>query len=325
MGYQNLVFEGGGVKGIAYGGALSVLHEKGILEGIKRVAGTSAGAINAVLLAVGYNHMEVSNIIAKTNFNDFADDSFLFLRDINRLVTEYGWNKGDAFKKWIGRLIENKVGNRDLTFGELVKIPGSKELYLIATNLSDQKVEIFSHETTPDVPIKDAVRMSMSIPFFFKCVRYGSDNDVYVDGGVSLNYPINIFDNKKYLQQQGNGEPVEYNQSEGYVFNHETLGFRLDSQEEIELGKLDWSSVPAEIDSLHDFTKSLLNFIYEMANKKHLHKNDWNRTIAINTFKVDATDFDISKDTIEELIKSGKQGVISYLDWKDTSGTNKPI
>ena len=325
MGYQNLVFEGGGVKGIAYGGALSVLHEKGILKNIKRVAGTSAGAINAVLLAVGYNHLEVSNIITNTNFNDFADDSFLFLRDIKRFATEYGWNKGDAFKKWVGQLIENKTGNRDLTFAELQNISDSKELYLVATNLSDQKVEIFSYEKTPNALIKDAVRMSMSIPFFFKCVRYGSDNDVYVDGGVFLNYPINIFDNKKYLQNQMNGEAVEYNQSEGYVFNHETLGFRLDSQEEIKYGKQNWSSVPSEIDSLYDFANSLLSFIYEMANKKHLHKNDWSRTIAINTFKVEATDFDIPKKTIDKLIESGKQGVIDYFDWKENSGINKPL
>ena len=35
--YRNLVFEGGGVKGIAYGGALGVLQEKGILDKIQRV------------------------------------------------------------------------------------------------------------------------------------------------------------------------------------------------------------------------------------------------------------------------------------------------
>ena len=45
--FKNLVFQGGGVKGIAYGGALDVLDKKGILKNIIRVAGTSAGAINA--------------------------------------------------------------------------------------------------------------------------------------------------------------------------------------------------------------------------------------------------------------------------------------
>ena len=43
--FRNLVFEGGGVKGIAYVGALEVLDQEGILKDIKRVAGTSAGAM----------------------------------------------------------------------------------------------------------------------------------------------------------------------------------------------------------------------------------------------------------------------------------------
>ena len=52
--FRNLVLECGGVKGIAYVGALQVLEEKGILPDILRVGGTSAGAINAVML--GLNH-----------------------------------------------------------------------------------------------------------------------------------------------------------------------------------------------------------------------------------------------------------------------------
>lgn len=52
--FRNLVFEGGGVKGIAYCGALGVLDERGILSWIRRVGGASAGAINATILALGY-------------------------------------------------------------------------------------------------------------------------------------------------------------------------------------------------------------------------------------------------------------------------------
>ena len=51
--YRNLVMEGGGIRGIAYGGALAELEQRGVLAGIRRVGGTSAGAIQAALLAVG--------------------------------------------------------------------------------------------------------------------------------------------------------------------------------------------------------------------------------------------------------------------------------
>ncbi len=67
--YRNLVFEGGGVKGIAYGGALSELESRNILSHIKRVAGTSAGAITAILLAVGFGYKDVTDIVANTDCN----------------------------------------------------------------------------------------------------------------------------------------------------------------------------------------------------------------------------------------------------------------
>ncbi len=60
--FKNLVFEGGGVKGIAYVGALEVLEKEGILGSIERVAGTSAGAMVAVLVALGYTATELSLI-----------------------------------------------------------------------------------------------------------------------------------------------------------------------------------------------------------------------------------------------------------------------
>jgi len=45
--FKHLVFEGGGVRGIAYAGAIEVLESNGILNSIESVTGTSAGAITA--------------------------------------------------------------------------------------------------------------------------------------------------------------------------------------------------------------------------------------------------------------------------------------
>src|SRR5688572_21250546 len=116
--FQNLVFEGGGVKGIAYGGALDVLNEKGILNSIKRVAGTSAGAINAALLALGYTSSEVSRIVAETDFSSFADDGHVF-SNVMRIVRHFGWNKGDKFKEFMVEQIAAKTGNPKFTFADL--------------------------------------------------------------------------------------------------------------------------------------------------------------------------------------------------------------
>lgn len=324
--FKNLVFEGGGVKGIAYGGALAVLDEKNILAGIERVAGTSAGAITAALLALGYTSAEVGDIIARTNFKDFEDGGFLF--DALLFTKKYGWYKGDKFRDWMGDLVKAKTGNKEYTFGDLAgnaKAKGLKQLFVISTNLSQQQACIFSHETTPTVSIRDAVRMSMSIPLYFQSVL--KDAHVWVDGGVSWNYPVNIFDNERYVSKADNSEKVSYNTDPGFVFNYETLGFRLDSTKVIEYNKDNWACEPVDIKNIKDYALGLVNFMMEMANKKHLHQNDWNRTIFIDTLDVKTTDFKLGNDKINALVQSGRKGVTDYFAWRDADAhwANVPV
>ncbi len=70
--FKNLIFEGGGVKGIAYVGAIKLLEEKGIISNIVRVGGTSAGAINALLVGLGYTSAQTLNIMNKLNFKELC-------------------------------------------------------------------------------------------------------------------------------------------------------------------------------------------------------------------------------------------------------------
>src|SRR5438105_15119715 len=67
---RNLVLKGGGVRGVAYVGALEELDRFGVLEGVERVAGASAGGITAVLLGLGYSVEEIKEIVE--NEVDFA-------------------------------------------------------------------------------------------------------------------------------------------------------------------------------------------------------------------------------------------------------------
>lgn len=67
------VFEGGGVKGIGLVGALIVAEERGYTDW-QRVAGTSAGAIVASLLAAGYSAVKLSSPVP------LFRPSFSFLR-----------------------------------------------------------------------------------------------------------------------------------------------------------------------------------------------------------------------------------------------------
>ena len=317
--FKNLVFEGGGVKGIAYGGALDVLDQKKLLQNITRVAGTSAGAINATLLALGYSSKEVSDIVADTDFSSFEDSSSFF-SDVLRVIKKFGWNKGDAFTDFMREQIRKKTNSADFTFEQLNQTVtdnggGFRHLYVASTNLSAQKVQVFSHEDTPDVKIADAARMSMSIPLYFKAFKW--HGDIMVDGGVSYNYPIDLFDNVKYLDSEKNGKKETYSSLKGHVFNYETLGFRLDSKEVIEYARNNWAIPPKNITNIKKYSLSLVDFMMEMANRTHLHQNDWGRTVFIDTLGVKTTDFKGVKERIDDLINSGKKAVSDYFNWRD--------
>jgi NTE family protein len=71
---KNLVFKGGGVRGIAYLGAVRRLVDNGFdISQVTRVAGTSAGSINALALGLGYDIHEMNKILFEKKFKDFLD------------------------------------------------------------------------------------------------------------------------------------------------------------------------------------------------------------------------------------------------------------
>jgi len=321
--FKNLIFEGGGVKGIAYAGAIKVFDEKNMLESLSRVGGTSAGAITAVLLALGAGWQDIRDIVGGTDFRKFMDDSWGIIRDINRLVKDFGWYKGDAFSKWMKKQIVALTGKQNLTFSGLEEMKRQnpkryRSLYILGTNLSMQMPEIYSPEHTADMEIWNAVRISMSIPFFFAAVK--QNGDILVDGGVTWNYPINLFDDKKYLSDSDNVKLYtvpDYPTRSGnsHVYNKETLGFRVDTKDEIAAQKQAWRIPPQEIEGFGDYAKALVGFLTDMANKIHLHENDWHRTIFIDAKGVKTTEFNLSSEKVEELVTSGEQGTKAYFEW----------
>jgi len=68
---ENLVFKSGGVLGIAYSEAIEALEKEGVLSQVKRTAGTSAGAVAAVLISLGYSSNELVKVLGNTHFKKF--------------------------------------------------------------------------------------------------------------------------------------------------------------------------------------------------------------------------------------------------------------
>ena len=329
--FRNLVFEGGGVKGIAYVGATEVLEKKGILSNILRAGGTSAGAINALLLGLNYSPAETKQILSQLDFRNFLDDTWGVVRDTNRILTEFGWYKGDFFRRWIGDRIAAKTGNPDATFNDIhnqMDQKGFRELFFVGTNLSTRFAEVFSYEHTPRWCVADAVRISMSIPLFFAAKR-SMRGDVYVDGGLIDNYPVKMFDREKYVDNKALVHIPEYYRTHNdaleaqgksinpYVYNVETLGFRLDSAKEIAVFRDQAEPEHHKIDDFFAYVSALVGTVMETQSSQHLHSDDWQRTIYIDTLGVGTTDFDLSDEKKASLADSGKTHTEEYFDWYD--------
>lgn len=282
----NLAFKGGGVLGIAYAGALQVLQDQNILQQVKRVAGTSAGAITAALVSLKYTAEEIYSIVQATNFQSFEDGE-----NPLRIATKYGLYEGDAFLAWMQQHITAKGLPATATFADL-QSNGMLDLHVFSTDLNAKALKEFSFATTPTVIVAEAVRASMSIPLFFAGWQFSNsnpDNHIYVDGGMVYNFPITIFDNS--------GSP-----------NEQTLGLYL--------ANLGPAPAPSNLgyDHLFQYVKDLVDTMLDAQMIDFLNdEEEKSRTIVIDNLGISATDFGLTKDQQTALYNSGLQYATAFL------------
>lgn len=332
--FVNLCFEGGGVKGIAYAGALKVLAERGVMPGIRRVAGTSAGAISSALVAMGADWKTVREIVGGTHFRKFMDDSWGLYKDSKRLLKEFGWFKGDEFRQWMRDKVGRLTGNKDLTFGELwsmsVSTPGTyRDLTVVGSDLNRQKAVVYNAANSPDMPVWEAVRISMSIPLFFASCK-DELGDVLVDGGVSWNYPLDIYDRMAFIPDHSRTDlyaTVHYPTTkwDDQIYNKQTLGLRVDNKDEIRAMKHRAEMPPVKIENIIDYAKAILDFMLDMSNKAHLHQNDWHRTVFIDALDVRTCDFDLPPEKVKLLVQSGEDCANAYFEWFDAAAPGEAL
>ena len=289
MSYKNLVFEGGGVKGVAYIGALNVLEEKGILQNIERVAGTSAGAITSCMVSLRYSPTYIGTTIKSMNMGSFADKENIFKKE-----HYYGMHPGSSFLTWIKKQIAGSGHGFDenATFKDF-NAAGCRDLRVFASDIYTHKVKEFSFQTTPSTIVAEAVRASMSIPLYFNAWKFSNsepDDHLYVDGGMVYNYPLTIFDTDNKA-------------------NPETIGFMLEdisgNKEIDEFGYGHWEKyVKNTFETL--LKAQVIDFYRD--------PNDVARTVVIDDLGVKATDFNLTNETKDKLIASGRKATEAYFN-----------
>ncbi|HAF61675.1 MAG TPA: hypothetical protein DCK95_05060 [Anaerolineaceae bacterium] len=315
--YRNLVFKGGGVRGIAYIGALEVLEEEGVLTGIQRVAGTSAGAISALLVSLRLPIDEVLELFSTLDFRKIPQSSTRKRKlptrlptdeeKLARIIRSYGLYSSEYFYGWLREVVAKHCdGNADASFMDFHK-RGFLDPFIVVANLNKQREEIMSFQTTPDIAVADAVRMSMSIPLYFEALRFDGkkfgNGDYYVDGGLFNNYPIKVFDEPPYLTTS------ELKRTKG---NQETLGLFLypDSSST----SIKRSSNPR---NLMDYLSLVMSNVYSSYEVIQYETSiiDQRRTIAISDRGIQSTDFDIVKgdEKYNLLRESGKKAAYAFL------------
>ncbi|MBM4447544.1 MAG: patatin-like phospholipase family protein [Chloroflexi bacterium] len=298
----NAVFEGGGVKGIGLVGAVAVAEERGYQW--VNVAGTSAGAIVAALLAAGYSAAEIRGILADLDYREFKDASVLdrvpLVGQLVSLTFEKGIYEGKFFEDWIRELLLKKNVE---TFGDLIldEYKRNKQfrfkLRVIASDISRGRLlvlpqDIAKYGVRPeDLNVAAAIRMSMSIPFFYEAVSLKNmkTNQVsyIVDGGILSNFPVWLFDPDKGIPERP------------------TFGFKLVEPEE---------GTPHRVKGPISLLTALFSTMMEAHDARYIEDKNFIRTIPIPTLGIKTTEFNIPRKKSEALYQSGRQAAKKFFD-----------
>ena len=315
--HADLVFEGGGVKGIGLAGALATLEEREYKP--QNIAGTSAGAITAALLSAGYSAAELREIIITLDYRQFQDRAWedkipLVERSLSMLLN-LGIYEGDRFLEWMRERLEAK-GVRtfaDLVHDEFADDPRYRSrLQVIASDVTTRELLVLPRDARklgiePDeLDVALAVRMSMSIPVFFEPVRIENpetgQTHVIVDGGMLSNFPVWLFDCE-----------------DGDVPDWPTFGLLLvEPKPELPIGaRLPKAKMTGRgPGAVVDYVKALAQTMMEAHDRLYVAQANYARTIPIPTLGVGTTEFDLSRERAIALYDSGRWAAEKFLnDW----------
>lgn len=310
--YVDAVFEGGGVKGTAFLGALRCFDDAGIQ--LRKVAGTSAGAITAALTAAQFSIDELEEIIGCLDYekdllwkktsplirNDSPEDdlshpqwmigNLLLAQLVNKNVL--GQYSAEPFLQWLAQTL----GDRLSTFAALQTTIGPVEWYqeralkIIASDISRGEMLLLPDDlklfdlNPVEFSIAKAVRLSMSIPFFFEPGRLG--DSIIVDGGILSNFPLWIYDAPSYRAPRC-----------------PTFGICLTE------GK----RAQRKIDGPLAMLAGMFETMMVARDLYHQRNNDQGRVIAIDTTGITATQFNLSNEEKDRLYYQGYTSARRFL------------
>ena len=225
---SHIVLSGGGLKGLAIIGFMKALKECNMKP--QAISGASIGAIIGTMMSIGYSYQELYEFIEHFNYDQVCDF------EISDFMEEGGIETGNKITRLLQAMIKNKLHKYCITFEEHYE---KTNVWLIinASCLNSQQCEYFSYKTHPTMYIHEALRMTMSLPLWFKPIHY--KDSMYVDGGLLDNFPIKPFIDSFVPTNEIIGVKLQHHNLDGQYkdIEHNTLNY---------IGSL-WSCIYNEI------------------------------------------------------------------------------
>lgn len=278
------------MKGFALVGAYQALEEKGYR--FRHVAGTSAGAILASFIAVGYTSKEIEELLDEMDFIALLDPRrtilpLPFMKWLH-LYWRLGLYQGKALENWF---LEKLALKGVYSFSDLPE--GS--LKLIASDLTNGQIMVLPDDlekygiSADSFLVARALRMSCGIPFFFEPVKLkiGSGDTIVVDGGVLSNFPLWLFDD----ENRGRRYPV--------------LGLKLSAgKEEITSHK---------INNALQLFEALFSTMKNAHDERYISRKHEKNIVFIPVEGYSATQFDLDEEAKNNLMDIGRNRTLQFL------------
>lgn len=215
-----LIIKGGGVKGLAFAGALLELENYFSFD---TFAGTSAGAIASLLLSAGYKPNELLKILEEKDFNDFKDASFF--QSIINFIRFRGLYPGDEIEEWLNNLLNHKHPT-NLSTVSLKEL--EHHIVIYSSRIKDGTLTFDSRDERKESHAAFAARCSMAIPYFF-LPKYVDGIRVF-DGGLRNNFPLKTF-KEKYPEKPFIGMFLVSDSKKGGLMLGELINIAIEGEE----------------------------------------------------------------------------------------------
>ena len=336
----DLALEGGGVKGVALVGAILALDEAGYR--FHRVAGTSAGAVTASLVAgivqSGADMLTLRTTLQSLDFRRFMPEGKLHemmghaaghfakvVTDAALLTSREGLYSGDYLDEWLSPVLHGKLGIR--SFGDLVLTPAddpdlsdsSSRQYRLVVYTSDLTrgrlaclpFDYVTYGVNPDDqdPVR-AVRASMSVPFYFEPVHFSAREATVEVEGPGGSSALVRFPAGDHTWVDGGllaKFPIHtFDRTDGQPPRWPTIGVKLSQfQTDYSTTTFRESAIAVAVRCL----KTMMNEWQTVAS----HQSTVGRTIFVDNIGLSAMDFDLTPHQHDELFLNGVDAATKFV------------